>query len=368
MEIRKHKPEEASLDIEAFNGFSEAFTAEIDAFLDEYFTHKIEESELQFMAESYRDLREYCLREGKRVRPLIVLLSYLGYRGSRRRIGEIIKIASALELMHSFLLVQDDIIDKSSMRRGGKALHVLSDDRYRDMTKNRGIGNDVASILGDILFSNAIEIIGNASINPRIKSDFLGIFAKTYEMTAWGQMLDSLHSLPVRIDANDDVPSRIGILKTAYYTICNPMLMGLQLTGRYSGREAAVIEDFAIPLGLAFQIRDDILGVFGNRDETGKSAESDILEGKMTILVLNTIQALGKTELKKFMRIFTREKKTRSEIQYIKSRMQKSGALESAMHRLSELADEVKQKLPLLGIRKEQRIILKGLVHKITDI
>ena len=368
MDISKLKPDEASLEIEAFNKFSEAFAAEIDAFLDAYFTHKIEESELQFMAESYRDLKEYCLREGKRVRPLIVILSYLGYRGSRRRIAEIIKIASALELMHSFLLIQDDIIDKSSMRRGGKALHVLSDERYRDKTKNRGIGNDVASILGDILFSNAIEIIGGARINPGIKSDFLGIFANTYEITAWGQVLDSLHSLPVRIDADDDVPSQIGILKTAYYTICNPMLMGLQLTGRYSAREAAAIENFAIPLGLAFQIRDDILGVFGNREEIGKSAESDILEGKMTILVLNTIRSLERAELKKFMRIFTREKKTKSEIHYIKSRMQKSGALESAVNRLSELADEVKQKLPLLGIRKEQQIMLKGLVHKITDI
>jgi geranylgeranyl diphosphate synthase type I len=368
MEIKKHKPEEEYPEIRAFNRFSEAFTTEIDKFLDGYFTQKIQESEFQFMAESYHDLHEYCLREGKRVRPLIVLLSYLGYRGRKNKINEIIKIASALELMHSFMLIQDDIIDNSTMRRGGKALHVVSNERYRDETKNKGIGKDIATILGDVLFSNAIEIIGNARIAPGIKSDFLGLFAKTYELTAWGQILDSLHSLPIKIDANDDVPTQIGTLKTAYYTICNPMLMGLQLAGRYSVKEADAIARFAIPLGLAFQIRDDILGVFGNRDEIGKSSESDILEGKMTILVLNTIKTLGKTELKKFMNIFTREKKTKSEIHYIKKRMQSSGALDRAMNKLSELADEVEQKLPLLGIRKEQRIVLTGIIHKITGI
>jgi geranylgeranyl diphosphate synthase type I len=368
MEIGEPKSEEISQELRAFDRFNETFITEIDEFLDEYFTQKMTESGLQFIEESYRDLREYCLRGGKRVRPLILLLAYLGYKGKRNKIDEIIKIAAALELMHSFLLIQDDIIDKSNTRRGGKALHVVSGERHRDRTHNKGIGNDIAIILADVLFSNAIEIIGIARINPRVKSDFLLLFAKTYELTAWGQILDSLHSLPIKIDVNDDMPSQISILKTAYYTICNPMLMGLQLTGRYSKKEADAIERFAIPLGLAFQIRDDILGVFGKKIEIGKSSESDILEGKMTILVLNTIKALGKGEVKRFMHIFTKERKTKSEIGYIKTRMKSSGALDSAMNRLSELADEVKKKLPTLGIKKEQRVILAGIIRRITDI
>ncbi len=368
MDIAKHKSEEAYQEVKAFERFSETFITEIDKFLDGYFIQKMSESEFQFIEESYRDLREYCLRGGKRVRPLIVLLSYLGYKGKKNKINEIVKIASALELMHSFLLIQDDIIDKSTTRRGGKALHVVSGERHRKRTHNKMIGNDITLILGDVLFSNAIEIIGNARIDPRVKSDFLLLFAKTYELTAWGQMLDSLHSLPVKIDVNDDMPSQISVLKTAYYTICNPMLMGLQLAGRYSKKEADAVERFAVPLGLAFQIRDDILGVFGDKTEIGKSSESDIQEGKMTILVLNTVKALGRREVKRFMDIFTKEKKTKSDIKYIKTRMKSSGALDGAMNKLSELADEVKKKLPLLSIQKEQRVILAGIIHRITDI
>ena len=355
-----------SKDLNPFIKFSQRYISEIDNFIKNFFYKKKKSAEFEFITELYNDLLEYCLREGKRIRPLILLISYLGYTKSKKGLGEIIKIASAIELMHSFLLVQDDIIDKSPLRRGGKALHIVSYDRYWDKTTNKNIGNDIALILGDVLFSNAIEIIGSSKISPKIKSDFLVLFAETYELTAWGQILDSLNSLPKRLDLNEEIPIRISLLKTAYYTIYKPMLMGLILSGKDEKQERDRIYNFSIPLGLAFQIRDDILGIFGNREKTGKSSESDIVEGKNTILIQKTMQKLGKKELKQFISILKKEKKSKTEIAFIKRKIKQSGALEISTEKIKELADNARNGLDDLNVRNEYKIILSGLVDMIT--
>ena len=137
---------------------------------------------------------------------LLSSLGYLGYGGKKSAAGEMVKFASAVELMHSMLLVQDDIIDRSPLRRGEKSLHVVLSEKYRGLTGNDSLGSDIALVMADVMFSNALRIIYSARTGSRSRERFIRIFADTYERTAFGQVLDSLNSLPVSIEPMNGVP------------------------------------------------------------------------------------------------------------------------------------------------------------------
>ena len=235
-----------------YNDFSNKYIPMIDQSIEDFFENKKDNADYPFMKDFYCDLEEFCLRDGKRLRPLILLIAYQGYNRGKKNIKDIVRLSSILEIMHSMLLVQDDIIDRSRLRRGKKTLHIILFEKYRNITRNKNIGKDIAIVMSDVLFANAIEIIANIKTSSMVKDEFLKYFAKTYELTAWGQVLDSLNSLPVEIDTASDAPMQISTLKTAHYTILGPMLMGYILSGREDEKEKKKITDFSLPLGLAW--------------------------------------------------------------------------------------------------------------------
>ncbi|MFA5518575.1 MAG: polyprenyl synthetase family protein, partial [Spirochaetota bacterium] len=239
----------------AYNLFFEKYSVMIDSYINDFYREKIKGAESDYTKELYEVILEYCLRDGKRIRPMLLVNSYLGYRKGFKKIKEIIKFAAAVELMHSFLLIQDDIIDKSETRRGGEAMHLLLQKKYLPGTGINTIGADVAIVLADVIFSNVIEIISRADVRLVDKNRFLSVFSGTYEKTAWGQILDSLSSMPKKADIESNIPLRISLMKTAFYTIAYPMTMGYVLAGESKKSEMKRIEEFALPLGIAFQIR-----------------------------------------------------------------------------------------------------------------
>ena len=214
-----------------FRTFSGKYIPRIDAAINDFFKEKILDAELPVICEMYALLREYCSREGKRVRPMVMLLACFGYGGGKNA-DDIIPMAAVLEMMHSFLLIQDDIIDRSDLRRGGQSLHLLCGRRYGSSSHNRNIGNDVSLILADVLFAGALKIIGESNVPHRAKDRFMKIFSDTYEITAWGQILDILNSRSKKIVSPGETALQIATMKTAYYTVYYPMLMGYALAGK----------------------------------------------------------------------------------------------------------------------------------------
>lgn len=333
----------------------------------EFFDGRADCAELPEMREMYRFLAEYCGRDGKRVRPLVMLASCFGYGGDARS-AEMIRIAAVIEMMHSFLLIQDDIIDRSTLRRGGKALHVVCGVRYGRGSHNPDIGSSLALILSDVLFSGAVGIIAGTKIPPRAKDRFLNIFAETYEITSWGQVLDILNSASRKIHSPGETALRIATMKTAYYTVYFPMLMGYALAGRDSARERGLIREFSLPAGLAFQVRDDILGIFGNEGATGKPSDSDILEGKMTLLVDGAIERLEGRDRERFIALFTKKKKEKRDVAHIRALIRESGSLDAARRRHGELVALSRKGLARLNVGESSRRVLAGLVAMIEEI
>ena len=350
-----------------FREFSKQYIPLIDASMEGFFKNKMQNAEMAEIREMYALLSEYCMRDGKRVRPLVLLASCFGY-GSVWNRDDMVRMASVLEMIHSFLLIQDDIIDRSDLRRGGKSLHLVCGDCYGRRSHNEAIGSDIALVLGDVLFANAMEIMSETGVSARLKDRFLKIVASTLEITAWGQALDILHSSSRTIESPRETATRIAMMKTAYYTIYYPMLMGYILAGKNSPREKERIRAFAIPLGQAFQIRDDILGVFGKKDATGKSADTDIMEGKITLLVSGAIESLRGKDLEQFVSLFTKKNKQKRDVAAIRKMIERSGSLDSAKERHWEFVEQSRWRLADLTVAAEYHEVLHGLVDMVAVV
>jgi len=220
----------------------------------------------------------------------------------------VITIASALEILHAAALVHDDIIDRSATRRGAPAAH----ERFASMHRDGGWAKDsdrfgaaAAILLGDLLlswadtlFDEGASLLGDAVAAKAAKAEFQTMRT---EVTV-GQYLDVLeeHSWVSRSD--DDAAARaqrVVIYKSAKYSVEAPLVIGALLAGA-SADQVGALREYGVPLGVAFQLRDDMLGVYGDPAVTGKPAGDDLREGKRTVLIALTRAALP-TSARRFL-------------------------------------------------------------------
>lgn len=222
-------------------------------------------------------LAAFLLSGGKRLRPAFCTLGYLGAGGP----GDdpaLLDAAVALELLHTFALIHDDVMDGSSTRRRSQALHVrIADDHrlagWRGDTRRFGEG--VAVLTGDLAFAWAQRLISR--VRPEARSVWHDLTAELM----MGQYLDVTGA--ARGDIDLERALRIARYKSGAYTVERPLQIGAALAGRLADL-AATYSAFGRPVGEAFQLRDDLLGVFGDT-RTGKPVGDDLREGKPTVLL-----------------------------------------------------------------------------------
>jgi geranylgeranyl diphosphate synthase type I len=227
---------------------------------------------------------ENLLAAGKRLRPAFC---YWGWRGAGGEdCAPILAAAAALELLHASALVHDDVMDGSDTRRGRPSLHRLFaarhvEQRWRGSPESFGMG--AAILMGDLLLSwtdgmyHASGLPGGTLRRGQAVLDLMRT-----EVIA-GQYLDLLGQAAGNGTAQSAL--RVVEYKTAKYTIERPLHLGAALAGCPDGPVPAAFSAYGLPLGVAFQLRDDILGVFGDPAQTGKPAGDDVREGKRTVLL-----------------------------------------------------------------------------------
>jgi len=224
---------------------------------------------------------EELLAAGKRLRPAFC---YWGWRGAGGEDGQ--AILAALELLHASALVHDDVMDGSDTRRGRPSLHRQfairhAERRWRGSPESFGSG--AAILMGDLLlaWTDAMYHASGLPAGALGRGQAVLDLMRT-EMIA-GQYLDLLGQAA----GNGTVGSalRVAEYKTARYTIERPLHLGAALAGFPDGPVPAAFSAYGLPLGAAFQLRDDILGVFGDPAQTGKPAGDDVREGKRTVLL-----------------------------------------------------------------------------------
>ncbi len=222
---------------------------------------------------------------GKRIRGFLVkkgfdLVSAIEHK-------DILKVAAAVEIMHTAILVHDDIIDKSPLRRGKPSL-------YKTFGENHYALSQAISI-ADAGFFLAIQEVTRSLFLPEQKIKAIEYFTNSMKLTTLGELLDVSLSKKKGKDEQDIIT--VDLLKTAQYTFVSPLQIGAILGG---GNEdmLKILALFGENIGIAFQIQDDILGVFGNEEKLGKSVYSDVQEGKNTFLISYALSHANKEQKK----------------------------------------------------------------------
>ncbi|MDQ3951629.1 MAG: polyprenyl synthetase family protein [Actinomycetota bacterium] len=203
---------------------------------------------------------------GKRLRPAFC---YWGYRAAGGEHGEpILRAAASLELLHTFAIVHDDIMDAADERRGEETVHA-----------RHGVG--VGILVGDLALVLADDAFMRAGFPPEATARAFAAYSRMRQEVIAGQYLDLAYS--GRTDISVDEARRVAVLKSGRYSIEEPLAIGAALAGA-SDEFLARLAEFGRPLGEAFQLRDDLLGTFGDRSHVGKPVDSDITEGKRNVL------------------------------------------------------------------------------------
>ncbi|MBD3296535.1 MAG: hypothetical protein GF392_04135 [Candidatus Omnitrophica bacterium] len=301
----------------------------------------------------YRCIRDFVLRDGKRVRPILFILAYTGYTREKIRDMEPVYNASlSVELLHDFLLVHDDIIDRSPLRRGGPSMHRLFNTFYKK-PPDSPLGNDLATVAGDIIFGLSVETLLAIEEKAENRAKALRIFLESTVDTGVGEYIDIVNNFR----GIDRIPLEEVLLtyryKTSKYTFQCPLKMGAVLAGAEDD-ELERLSALSISLGQAFQIQDDLLDVFSSQEKTGKPVLSDIAEGKKTLLMWHAFSELDNTGREQLSSLLDLETKTDPDIEKIASLVRSTEAGARCFSRMNELFEETLSLCGALRMNTEQ--------------
>jgi geranylgeranyl diphosphate synthase type I len=330
------------------------------------------------------DYTSSLLAGGKRFRALFCYWSWaaaqavsepLTEQQRRASTSAMVDICAALEMFHGAALVHDDLLDQSDTRRGAPAVHK----RFEATHKNSGwagtperFGMAGSVLVGDLMLGWSSEIFGQGLLNSpsqAIEAACRAEFSKMRDEVMAGQYLDVLeeNAAPTRpVEEAVGRANRVILYKTAKYSIEAPLLIG----AAFAGAEPALLRGlsaFGIPLGMAFQLRDDILGVFGDPAVTGKPAGDDLREGKRTVLVALTREQLGASAGAIFDELLTSRELTGEQIGFLQQTIRGCGALAQTERMIEELGNEALANLDALALGDEAKQALRGLALKVMN-
>ncbi|WP_194238711.1 polyprenyl synthetase family protein [Streptomyces spongiae] len=225
-------------------------------------------------------LAAFTLQGGKRNRPQLLWWSFRAAGGDSRHTAAVLRIAAALELLQTCALVHDDVMDDSALRRGRPALH--SDVGHQYPAAGPDFAKAAAILVGDLALAWADDIVAGAALPTPVADAVRELWRVMRTEMVAGQYLD-LHGQATAVSSAARAV-RIACLKSALYSVERPMLLGAALA-RADARTTRILSAAGRCAGIAFQLRDDLHGVFGAPHATGKPSGDDIRQGKPTYLV-----------------------------------------------------------------------------------
>lgn len=307
---------------------------DVEKYLRRFFVHKI--AEARQLGPYYEDLmlqiERLVARGGKRMRPRLVIESYRAYGGKDS--DAITKVAASQELFHAFILMHDDIIDRDIVRWGGPNISGRYLKEFEGQLKPedaRHYADSWALMAGDVCCNLSFEILAESGFAPSLALKATKLAQQTLFTMVGGEAMDvatSVYTFPDEA-LGDDHFERLYAAKTSSYSFSTPLRMGAMLAGAGAVQDRR-LDKFGYHLGIAFQIRDDILGVFGDEDKTGKSVLSDIREGKRTLMMSHALAAANNAQRAKLKAVLGNPKATKQDLASIQSIIRSTGALDKA--------------------------------------
>lgn len=311
------------------------------------------------IAEAYDILCEFTLRPGKRLRPILMIVGYRALGGQDEQ--AILRAACCLELTQSMLLIHDDIMDKSALRRGLPTVHTAVAARYAGQAADpEHFGMALAIAVGDLVGQLALRALLTSSFAPAPVAQALDVYTKITRDVCYGQVLD-MHAGAANLPLDERAVLTINELKTARYTTEGPLHLGAVLAGAGQATLDG-LSAYARPAGQAFQLQDDVLGVFGSQTETGKPADADLKQGKRTLLVIKALEMGSPAQRQALLAVLGNERATHGQVGAARQALEDSGARRYCELLASRLAGQARQALVGIGLQPAGAAFLDGLV------
>ena len=310
--------------------------------------------------------KKIALSGGKRIRGSLLQCAYFGVGGREKK--KILKVAVAIEFLHLFFLVHDDIIDRGQLRHGQQPLHrffAKKANNSSELLKSEQFGNSVAIIVGDMFFAKANEIILQAGFGKKETLEALTYLQNVVKMTIIGQSQDIAIENSKKVSQSDVL--RMYENKTAKYTFEGPLLLGMIFAGVCDKKIKNIFSRYARAIGKAYQLQDDTLGIFGKERKIGKSTVSDIEEGKLSLMLIYARAKAKAGDLKTLNGIFAKKGITQKETQFFKEILIKTGARKYA-HDLTKRYFEIgKKEIEKASLILQSKNFLLGLVEYLEE-
>ncbi len=298
-------------------------------------------------------------RGGKRFRAGMVVAAYVGVKPRARR-DPAIDAGVALELLHGYLLVQDDWMDGDRTRRGGPSVHAA----LGQQLGSRALGECSAILSSDFGWGLAIQALAEVRAPSRNVLRALGLWWEAHRDVLMGQQLDMLgHVSP---DGRTVEIERVHELKTASYTVRAPLLIGASLAGAPEPTLRA-LRRFAQPLGVAYQLRDDLLGVFAGPRFSGKPLGADLRAAKRTAVTVAAESHLDRRGREAYRQVYGKRRVSQAQLVRAAEQLERCGARRSVELRLAELCSRARGRAQRLALHPRARAWLGDAVRLVEQ-
>lgn len=306
---------------------------------------------------------EFTLRGGKRFRALLLLAGY--WIAAGRDPSPMLPAAAALEHFQSWMLIHDDIIDHADTRRGGPTIHRIFErahDAGRRLGASEPYGLGIGITLGDLNepFTVGALLDAPGPLDRRLAA--LAEYVRMTRETAYGQLLDIQNGATPVDEVREEDVLRVHRLKSAFYTVSSPLRIGAILGG---ARPALVddLEAFGLDVGVAFQLRDDVLGTGFDAGDAGKSA-NDLIEGKRTLLVVRAWAAADVEGRAAITAVLNQPAATAAAVEAARDVIRATGSLAYSEKRIAELSRRACRRIER---SRAVRPAAKSLLREICD-
>jgi geranylgeranyl diphosphate synthase type I len=339
------------------SSFRKRIDAEIETFLDEACGYiRTIGPELLPVSEA---MRHFLTDGGKRFRPVLGVIGAISVRGEQPD-AAVFKAVAALEFLHACALIHDDVMDGSDTRRGNPSIHRRFEAMHRDSSlagDSARYGEASAILLGDLALIWADLVLHRSGLTPERLLSVIPIYDELRVELMAGQYLDVHEQSLATTDAARSL--KVANYKSGKYSIERPLHFGAKLSFADDATLEA-LSHYGIPIGEAFQLRDDILGVFGDPTETGKPAGDDLREGKRTVLLALATAGSGDAPL--LSRVGDPDLDSGS-IDQLRDLIISSGALAQVEEMISDRAQRAEAALTSTAIAAEAKPLLKAMAE-----
>jgi geranylgeranyl diphosphate synthase type II len=339
-----------------------------DDYIKNYCQHRIAES--LALGASYvrlwQSIEKLVLAGGKRLRPYMVLATYQAYNPSSV-LADVLPAAVAQELIHSAMLIHDDIIDRDSVRYGVKNVSGQYDEYYSQFFDDKNelahMSLSAALLAGDALITDSHLLIRKTNRPVELVNEAEAILNNAIFEVIGGELLDIEIAFLPKGTINTDT---ISIYKTASYSFTGPLTTGAILA-QAPEKDINTLKELSIVLGIGYQLRDDLLGTFGDANATGKSNTTDIREGKRTYLIDAFEQVATSEQSQTFFAHFHQPDASDDELTTLKNLLVETGARSAVEQLIEEKRVHALEKVQSLSLPDDAKKIYQDLIKQCLD-